>query len=266
MLTYKRPHGSLSEQKFIEDYLKPLGCRADRYGNMIKRVKGDYSTIFACHIDTVHRNAGYQRVFQNNNILSTDGNTVLGGDDTAGVWLCANLLSDGVPGLYIFHRAEEIGGIGSSDVVSRKNLSSVKRVISLDRKGMTDLITHQFGQRTCSDEFADELIRQLRLSFRKTSGTFTDSANYAEAVPECTNLSVGYEGAHTTRETLNARFLETMYHRLKAVNWRKLPVVRDPHEVKRKSFEWQEWPKSTTRKNTDYYYDPFGGSKSNWKW
>jgi hypothetical protein len=31
-------------------------------------------------------------------------------------------------------------------------------------------------------------------------GLFTDTANYTRLIPECTNISVGYEGAHTVLE------------------------------------------------------------------
>ena len=33
-----------------------------------------------------------------------------------------------------------------------------------------------------------------------TGGSFTDTANYTDIIPECTNLSCGYYNAHTQSE------------------------------------------------------------------
>ena len=46
-------------------------------------------------------------------IIQSDNNECLGGDDGTGVWLMTKLIEAGVPGRYIFHRAEEVGGRGS---------------------------------------------------------------------------------------------------------------------------------------------------------
>jgi hypothetical protein len=58
------------------------------------------------------------------------------------------------------------------------------------------------------------------------TGVFTDSANFMELIPECTNISVGYFNEHTYKEALNIDFLEKLADACLKVNWTSLPVAR----------------------------------------
>ena len=78
------------------------------------------------------------------------------------------------------------------------------RIISFDRRGTSSIITHQSGTRTCSNEFAFELSKQLNQSgllYKKDdTGVYTDSAEFVSVIPECTNIAVGYYQEHTFSE------------------------------------------------------------------
>ena len=209
MLAWRRPAGSKTERKFIREDIQPLGVQADTYGNRYKRI-GTAPVAWLCHTDSVHRFGGVQRVALAN-CTATVGDkesNCLGADDAVGVWLMREMIRADVPGLYVFHRAEEIGGLGSQHIAGTTPglLAGIQFAVSLDRKGKDSVITHQGGQRTCSDMFADSLARALGESVayrRDNGGVFTDSANYADIVGECSNLSVGYKGEHTRHESLD---------------------------------------------------------------
>jgi len=154
----------------------------------------------------------------------------LGADDTAGVFLMTEMIARNVPGRYVFHFGEERGCVGSEALV-RENpawLADIKIAIALDRKGTQDVITHQ-GGRTCSDDFARDLAQGIGMGYAPSDqGIYTDTERYASVVPECTNVSVGYEGAHTSREYLDARHVIALLARLCALDARVLGVYRDP--------------------------------------
>ena len=160
---------------------------------------------------------------------------IVGADDAAGCYILLALIRANVPGLYVFHRDEEIGGLGSNYFARQdpaKCLPAIKRCIAFDRKGFTSVITHQGMERNCSDEFAVALACKLGPAWRKDdTGIFTDSANYVDIIPECTNISVGYENEHTTREKLNVHFLEHLTTTLCGIDWDSLPTKRDPCTV-----------------------------------
>lgn len=258
MLTYRRAAGSSTEKKFIKKYIDSIsGMTRDSFGNRIIKI-GNSDVCFACHTDTVHRTGGRQEVLVDKGwAFKTDKDGCLGGDDTAGIWLCLNMIHARVPGLYIFHRSEETGGQGSNHISKNEKhlLNNINKVISLDRKGYGDVITHQRGRRCCSHEFATELARQLGGQFKlDPTGVFTDSANYDRIVPECTNLSIGYFHAHSPSEIQNLEFVEHLFKRLRKVNWKGLPVRRNLQEET-----------ETYGLGSKDFYDPFEGGGA-FKW
>ena len=229
MLAYKRPAGSKSERKFINRYLRPLGVQTDKAGNVWKRI-GNAPVLWSSHTDTVHREAGRQPVVVSKGIASTYGSNCLGADCTVGVWLMVEMIKAEVPGLYIFHRAEEIGGLGS-DYIAKHNpklLDGIKFAIAFDRYGTTSIITHQ-GFRCCSDDFARSLKAQLGPEWKlDDGGTFTDTANYTDLVPECTNISVGYHRQHHSTETQDLDHAEHLLGLLLSLDVNRLSCVRQP--------------------------------------
>ena len=232
MLQTMRPAYSLAEQRFCETYLEPVFGTPDTHGNYILSVGVDPTIAFTAHTDTVHRQEGIQTLSVEDNFITTMTGSCLGADCTTGLWLMLGMIEAGIEGVYIAHAAEEIGGIGSSSLVadSPSWLANIQACISFDRFGTNSVITHQGGRRTASDAFAVSLADILGMAQLKpdTGGTYTDSMEYSGVVPECTNLSVGYYDQHTSKESQDILFAETLLERLCKADWRALVIARDP--------------------------------------
>lgn len=251
MLTAKRPAGSKAERRFIKQYIEPLGVTRDAMGNLCKRI-GDAPVLWSCHTDTVHRDGGSQMVVVRDGfaMLPKDSTSnCLGADDTAGVWVMSEMIRAKRPGLYVFHRAEEIGGVGSSHIASRNPglVDGIACAIALDRRGTGDVITHQ-GGRCCSDAFAKALAASLGGSYAPSSqGIFTDTANYVDLIGECTNLSVGYSNEHKATECLDIPFVAGLRDTLLDLDTSDLPIVRKPGEeedfidYRPHGAHWSQW-------------------------
>lgn len=230
MLTYMRPAGSKGEMDFIERFVIPLGTEPDPYGNEFLRI-GTAPILWSCHTDTVHKASGRQGVEYGHGIATTSTGSCLGADDGVGVWLMAEMIRAGVEGLYVFHAEEEIGGLGSAAIANNHGfLDGIQFAIAFDRKGYDEIITHQMGHRCASDAFARSLamcLRPLRYA-ASDGGSFTDTANYADIVPECANLSVGYHHQHQTRESLDVDFALALRDALITADFRTLVCERNP--------------------------------------
>lgn len=231
MLTYKRPAGSNAERAFIDRFIRPLGAEEDGFGNLWVEI-GFAPILWSSHTDTVHRKSGKQHVMFGDGVASTEGGDCLGADCAAGVWAMSQMIRAGVPGRYVFHRAEEIGGLGSAYVAAHEplRLEGLDFAIAFDRRGTSDVLTHQAGSRTASDAFARSLCGVLSpMSFQPdTSGVFTDTANYTAHIAECTNISVGYSHAHSPREMLDTTHLTRLCTAVIRADWTRLVRERKP--------------------------------------
>jgi len=246
LLSYKRPAGSDTEMKMIRRYIDVLpNVQTDSYGNRIVRVGSDNTTMFSCHTDTVHKTEGMQKVYHDKHKqeLFVQHGECLGADDGAGIIIMIMLIRSGVNGLYIFHREEEIGGRGS-DYIQKETpeiLEGIDRCIAFDRRGTQSIITHQGFERCCSDDFTEDFAQELMKDsdlwfFPDDTGSFTDSANYTHIIPECTNLSCGYEAEHTSAEILDVGYLRNLITALLKVNFDNLVTSRDPMVVEEYDF------------------------------
>jgi hypothetical protein len=233
MMTYQRRARSKGEARFIERFLQ--GYPQDSFGNF--RIEVDprnTTTLFSCHTDSVHPTTGIsQRIMLDtarNEVFKND-KYALGADDAVGMWLMLNMIHREVPGVYVFHRDEEIGGYGSA-WISKNDvafLSRFERAIAFDRAGTRDVITHQLGERCASDTFAWALAGALGGKHRAAdNGVFTDTANYMDVIPECTNLSVGYENQHSGNETQDLSHASMLLDLTPCIEWEGLPTARDP--------------------------------------
>ncbi len=247
--TFRRPAGSAVESAFINRFIAPLpGAWHDDNRNWRVTVGDSPTTLYSCHTDTVADRGGRQRVLLANGLLALapryhKGKPVtsgcLGADDTVGVFLCRQMILAGIPGHYVFHYGEERGCVGSRDFAEDRPdyLAQFTHAIAFDRKGYSDVITHQIGLRTCSDAFARALADALNLTphlhYKPSDrGLFTDTLSYAHLIPECTNLSIGYADNHSAFETVDVRHVLRLLRALltfTAPDWPidRLPV--DPH-------------------------------------
>ena len=233
LTTMTYPHGHESEVlKFL-----PKDLIKDEFDNYYKII-GKSETMFTSHLDTADRKQSKVTIYSTekdgDEMFVTDGTSILGADDKAGVSIMLYMMAHNIPGIYYFFDGEERGGIGSNKVASVfesiEHLKGVKRCISFDRRNYYSVITQQLGRECCSDEFATELAKELNKSGLKISldptGIYTDSASFIDEIAECTNISVGYFSEHTISETQNISFLQRLGKACLDVNWESLPTVK----------------------------------------
>ena len=259
ILSTMRPAYSQEEEKFCNKFLDIYeDMRTDMYGNRYMKI-GESRTMFSCHTDTVHRQAGTQRIVKDGDLFRVIDSNCLGADDGAGVEVMLSMIDAEVPGLYVFHKEEEIGGNGSDFFAEGINEGDYDRCIAFDRRGTTDVITVQFGGDCCSLPFAQALAAELGMGYKPSpNGIFTDSANYTHKIPECTNLSVGYEHEHTSTETLNWVHLAKLTDKcINQVNWEDLPTVRSINDMYDPYEDFYSSAKDTVNHVGNYnLYDP----------
>ena len=239
MLSYGRPYASSIMPAFRRWLLAQLPETAwlDAEDNIICKVgENPHGVMFSSHYDTVHQKPGKQRVCYDmtRDELFVENSSCLGADNTSGMWLMLELIDAGVEGLYVFHDGEEVGCIGSEHIASKTPgvVEGIRMCIAFDRKGENDIITHQMGSRTASDEFADSLALQLGMAhIADPTGAFTDTNEYADLIPECTNISVGFARQHTANETQNMSYLRELRDALVKVDWSAVCVERDPEII-----------------------------------
>ncbi len=215
----------------------PKNIQKDEFGNYFLRI-GDSKTMFTCHLDTCSPKFEKVNHYIGSQFIETDGKTILGADDKAGMTILLYMIEKNVPGLYYFFIGEEVGAIGSS-AASALDFSNYNKCVSFDRRGYNSVITHQFYGACCSNIFAkslsDELNKKnLLFSFSPDpTGIFTDSASFMDEIPECTNISVGYFNEHQVIEKQDILFLINLCEAVVKVDWESLPIHRDPkfHET-----------------------------------
>jgi hypothetical protein len=233
MLEYMRPESGKGQSNFCNRFLRPVFGKPDEFGNYILRV-GQSRIAFMAHHDTVHDKSGKQIVEVINNIAMLPEKTessCLGADCTSGVWLMLEMVKAGIAGVYVVHAGEEIGCVGSRAIVDVNPiwLDNIDAAISFDRRGFDSIVTHQMGMRTCSHKFAVSLSDILGLYMKPDdTGSYTDSNEYAGIVPECTNISVGYFGQHSKRETQDLTFLSVLRDALLVADFSGLVIERNP--------------------------------------
>ncbi len=261
------PHGT-EEELFPILFNTVDGLQKDEFGNLFIKV-GDSDVMFTSHLDTAtSANTPVNHVFDGD-IIRTDGKSILGADDKAGVTIMLYMIKNNIPGLYYFFLGEEVGCVGSKKVanVQKENkIEGINKVISFDRRGTTSVITYQSGKRCASDTFGKALSEQLNLANNTfkyeidPTGILTDSVQFISIYPECTNISVGYQSEHTFTETQNIVHLEKLAEACLKVDWNNLPVERDPSKVEYKSYGYGGWGYPGWD-DDDYYYGSRYGSR-----
>ena len=261
------PHGTESELfKLLPDTLTK-----DEFGNLFLKL-GTSDTMFTSHLDTATSALTTVNHVIVGDIIKTDQKTILGADDKAGVTIMLYMIENNVPGLYYFFLGEEVGCVGSKKLANKlktEKIDGITKVVSFDRRGYDSVITFQSGQRCASDKFGDALALQLNGADKTFSyktdptGVLTDSIQFINIYPECTNISVGYKSEHTFNETQDIKHLEKLAKACVNVKWDELPIERDPSKTEYRSYGygrycgWDDWEDS-------YYNDPYySGRKYN---
>jgi hypothetical protein len=256
-LSLKRPHHGEGATLFTgwlcDNTPRHLDLTIDAAGNVhIDARRGVTNrTLFVAHVDTVHRADGPNKFIKAHGTWYAK-EAPLGADDGAGCAMLMHLLHSSVPGYYIFTQGEEVGGIGAKHLAKdhAELLKQFDRAIAFDRRGIDSVITHQGYGRCCSDEFAQALSDAFNVDDRlmylpDDTGVYTDTAEFTGYIPECTNISIGYDHEHSDRECLDIYHFMALADRVVQIKWDALPTSRDPLVAEVKSGGWWE----------DYYTD-----------
>jgi hypothetical protein len=249
----------------------PPGYFKDKHGNYYYKI-GNSKTAFTCHLDTACKEQVAVNHKIDKNIISTDGKSILGADDKAGMTVLLYMIEKRVPGIYCFFIGEEVGCIGSGKACEDSVWKYYDRMISFDRRGTKSVITYQSSKRCCSDEFAKDLSNQLNnwgMSMEPdNTGVYTDSAEFVHVIPECTNISVGYYKEHTHSENQDIDHLIKLAIAVTKIDWESLPVKRDPKKVEYKSYSYGTYDRKGYS-SYDYEYGKYtqtsyGSCESGW--
>lgn len=235
-LSLKRPHGGAGVQALIQYLAAHLpDVRVDGFGNLHidTRSEARHRTLFVAHLDTVHHKDGANH-YKNDGKTLTANDDVLGADDGVGIAILAHLIQSAVPAYFVFTQGEECGGLGAKHLARQHSelLSNFDRAIAFDRRGTSDVITHQAGRRCSSDAFAEGLSNVLNaagmLYMPSSEGIYTDTAEFMDVIPECTNLSCGYFREHSKDERLDLAHFKSLLTAVTLVDWDALPTSRNP--------------------------------------
>lgn len=262
--------------KFLREHItqlggKPLimseGCIVATVYPPLKRegntdiVPSPSTTLFSCHVDTIEgtdadqpkppanadgNNDGEPKVVRkkltydpNFGLIALDKDSIggsLGADDGAGVWLMLKMIERKVPGTYVFHRGEELGGLGSKAMAEKyvELLQAYECAVAFDRHDTFEVIYHQGGMKCASLKFTEALCAKLNKQGMKyepsTRGVFTDTKNYRKLIAECVNIAVGYQSQHGRSESLDYSHLAALLEAVCNMDWDSLPIDRDVTE------------------------------------
>jgi hypothetical protein len=255
-LSMKRPHETMGSAVFTDwlidrlpERLRPVAWQ-DTEGNVHvdNRTHDGHKTLFVAHVDTVHRTVGANKIRKTKAMWFADG-APLGADDGVGCALLMHMLHASVPGYYVFTQGEECGGIGAKHLAEAYPtlLAEFSRAIAFDRRGIDSVITHQGYGRCCSDVFADALAAALNATddglmyLPDDTGVYTDTAEFTEIIPECTNISCGYMYEHSEREQLDIVHFDLLAKAVLDIDWDGLPTDRDPKLVEYRNYGTEGW-------------------------
>lgn len=248
ILSTRRADGTVGDTNFrnflknqIEGMNVPLSISSR--GCFIVTVGSGSETLFSCHIDTCHskqESTGQSQGLEYDSamghiFLAKESNaSCLGADDGAGIFIMLCMIMGKVPGTYIFHTGEEIGGLGAKALMANKehDFSMFKRAIAFDRPYEHEVIITQGGyscaSATAGKALADMLNEQGMAYEVSTKGVFTDTKVYAPVIPECFNIGVGYANQHSPQEYQNVTHLLALVDACLAIKWESIPTVRKP--------------------------------------
>lgn len=260
ILETRREHDSNGEASFIERFILPLGAKpmtnpkGETIAYVVDNTHGHSKVLWSSHIDTMHRDKGTsdglltQEVWLGDDGIAfvTDSADCLGADDGAGMYLMFNMIMRDVAGTYIFHRGEEIGCWGSGEMATHHIgwLKQFTHAIAFDRRGTTSIITHQRSERACSDALGNQLASLFGMGYElDPTGVYTDTAEYMDIIPECVNVSIGYESEHSHLESLDTTHVLALRDAICALDWDAITLVveRDPTKREYANSTWGSW-------------------------
>lgn len=229
------------EELLLSDFFKKRGFKSDSFGNLF--IRNEKSKILVtAHIDTFCKEIKEVKHIIDDNSIRTDGYTILGSDNKSGVCYLLSMLDSNKNYNYLLTIKEEIGRLGSIDFLSRNEdwLKDINVCLTFDRKGTSDIVTFQSGERCCSDEIAELLIGHLKshqINLSKSFGSRSDTYTFRNIIPECINISSGTFNEHTTSEYLDLNYFNNAIKFCQEFDLNTLTPVRTIDTTTVQSFE-----------------------------
>lgn len=203
----------LMTEKQMKKYLSSLTPSKTDNENYWFFERKNSKVCLVAHIDTVRRTDNIKIVEKYPCIHAIDyitGNqSILGADDRAGVYACLKFLERNDVSV-LFTNGEESGGTGVLKFIrDHKNsniFNNTNIFIELDRRGKLEYVTYNPLPLSYSQIMFEN-------GFERNQGTFSDIKYLTQHfdVPSV-NISIGYNGEHTTHEYLNLIVLDRMIH------------------------------------------------------
>lgn len=164
------------------------------FGDGYVYAQGTFPVLLVAHLDTVHKEAPYEFIYDptNKSYSSPQG---IGGDDRCGVYMILEVIKKFNCSV-LFCEDEEIGCVGAQKFVNTELCQSLEfnYIIEFDRKGSTDAVFYDCD----NPEFEDFITKDY---YKTAYGSFSDISYLAPALGcAAVNLSCGYYQAHTTDE------------------------------------------------------------------
>jgi hypothetical protein len=174
-----------------------------------------YRPMLTAHLDTVDRTPVVETTISNGvmSLAATAKNRCLGADDRAGVYAILQILlklrAEHAKYSYAFFYDEERGCVGSRKFTASKEYTEMLKTtscfVSIDRKcepNHPEIATYD-----CDDKLLTEHLLKHFTGYKTVRGSITDCAILSRGSGElyipCFNLSAGYKGEHTPKETLH---------------------------------------------------------------
>lgn len=222
----------------IMNYLDKLNVPYINYNGNILGFNHPGKPLFSAHMDMVNTES-WKLKGQENTVTDPvftiddkaclrlyrgpqkDGHqTSLGADDKNGIWVILMLLREGFEINFAFCHSEEVGGIGSSQIVSDKEcaqfIEACKFGIIIDRRNAGDIIGYDNKYCMALDDRLEAFSNEQGFGYKCARGSVSDADKFSTLL-ECVNLSCGYYEPHTSREYTNLNELWNTYQFCKKI-------------------------------------------------
>lgn len=257
------------EQEQLHDYLLDTLLEYYNEQNVIEDhgqflyAKGNLDVLLVAHLDTVHKvKPTLDEIFYDEAKGVMWSPRGIGGDDRCGVFIILNILFAGYRPHIAFTWNEEIGCVGSRNMVQvfdpkEQMGANINFAIQFDRRGHQEAVYYDLY----NPEFEQYITS---FGFDTKIGSFTD---ICEICPDWgfagVNLSAGYANEHTTNEMI---FVATIND-----TFTKACKILDDQSANPKFFDYKELPKGKWQSynksqgfKPDKDYDDYWKQKYGW--
>lgn len=198
--------------KILNNYLKSIYDEKDIISTeSYLFAKGKNPLLLCAHVDTVFLYPPIH-IYTDKEAKVMWAPAGLGADDRAGVYAIIQILESGFTPSVLFTTDEEIGCIGSQQLVQdfpKCPFNNITSIVQLDRQGYAEAVFYN-----CNNKIFEDWI--CTFGFKKEKGTFSDISVLCPCWGIAgVNLSVGYYNEHSQTEYLKWEQLEYTIEKVK---------------------------------------------------